>query len=70
LWIPLVAFNSFRTFLETQQFVSEVGLNANNKSDGGPVPDSSSKIDRQHECRNMTEMKPELDREQAEEVEK
>ncbi|GFX95484.1 ubiquitin-associated protein 2 [Trichonephila clavipes] len=26
------------------------GLNANNKSDGGPVPDSSRKIDRQHEC--------------------
>ncbi|GFV24226.1 hypothetical protein TNCV_1994491, partial [Trichonephila clavipes] len=40
---------SFRT-PKTQQLVSEVGLNANNKSDGGPVPDSSRKIDRQHEC--------------------
>ncbi|GFX68662.1 roquin-2 [Trichonephila clavipes] len=35
---------SFRT-PKTQQLVSEVGLNANNKSDGGPVPDSSRKID-------------------------
>ncbi|GFY17236.1 hypothetical protein TNCV_1090121 [Trichonephila clavipes] len=41
---------SFRT-PRTQQLVSEVGLNANNKSDGGPVPDSS---------RKLTEMKSDL----------
>ncbi|GFU32499.1 hypothetical protein TNCV_4890131 [Trichonephila clavipes] len=48
-WIPLFGFNHFES-PKTQQLVSEVGLNANNKSDGGPVPDSSRKIDRQHEC--------------------
>ncbi|GFW01230.1 hypothetical protein TNCV_4514291 [Trichonephila clavipes] len=48
-WIPLFGFNHFE-LPKTQQLVSEVGLNANNKSDGGPVPDSSRKIDRQHEC--------------------
>ncbi|GFS98195.1 hypothetical protein TNCV_3924911 [Trichonephila clavipes] len=48
-WIPLFGFNHFEP-PKTQQLVSEVGLNANNKSDGGPVPDSSRKIDRQHEC--------------------
>ncbi|GFY26678.1 uncharacterized protein TNCV_2880061 [Trichonephila clavipes] len=46
---PALRLQSFRT-PKTQQLVSEVGLNANNKSDGGPVPDSSRKIDRQHEC--------------------
>ncbi|GFX21623.1 retrovirus-related Pol polyprotein from transposon 412 [Trichonephila clavipes] len=50
---------SFRT-PKTQQLVSEVGLNANNKSDGGPVPDSSRKIDRQSMNANMGEMKSEL----------
>ncbi|GFT59842.1 retrovirus-related Pol polyprotein from transposon 412 [Trichonephila clavipes] len=72
-WIPLFGFNHFEP-PKTQQLVSEVGLNANNKSDGGPVPDSSRKIDRQHECQygqmksdltasmnaNMGEMKSEL----------
>ncbi|GFX76994.1 hypothetical protein TNCV_2079611 [Trichonephila clavipes] len=48
-WIPLFGFNHFEP-PKTQQLVSEVGLNANNKSDGGPVPDSSRKIDCQHEC--------------------
>ncbi|GFX92711.1 hypothetical protein TNCV_4167661 [Trichonephila clavipes] len=43
-WIPLFGFNHFEP-PKTQQLVSEVGLNANNKSDGGPVPDSSRKID-------------------------
>ncbi|GFV99234.1 hypothetical protein TNCV_1512061 [Trichonephila clavipes] len=68
---PALWLQSFRT-PKTQQLVSEVGLNANNKSDGGPVPDSSRKIDRQHECQygrneiatgmnaNMGEMKSEL----------
>ncbi|GFV82271.1 uncharacterized protein TNCV_2791691 [Trichonephila clavipes] len=46
---PLFGFNHFEP-PKTQQLVSEMGLNANNKSDGGPVPDSSRKIDRQHEC--------------------
>ncbi|GFW01229.1 retrovirus-related Pol polyprotein from transposon 412 [Trichonephila clavipes] len=55
-WIPLFGFNHFEP-PKTQQLVSEVGLNANNKSDGGPVPDSSRKIDRQHE---MGEMKSDL----------
>ncbi|GFX31020.1 hypothetical protein TNCV_2025231 [Trichonephila clavipes] len=41
---PALRLQSFRT-PKTQQLVSEVGLNANNKSDGGPVPDSSRKID-------------------------
>ncbi|GFS68347.1 hypothetical protein TNCV_3000381 [Trichonephila clavipes] len=70
-WIPLFGFNHFEP-PKTQQLVSEVGLNANNKSDGGPVPDSSRKIDRQHECQygrnekltgmnaNMGEMKSDL----------
>ncbi|GFU01674.1 hypothetical protein TNCV_1522141 [Trichonephila clavipes] len=71
-WIPLFGFNHFES-PKTQQLVSEVGLNANNKSDGGPVPDSSRKIDRQHECQygrneieltgmnaNMGEMKSDL----------
>ncbi|GFX28110.1 DNA helicase [Trichonephila clavipes] len=40
---PALRLQSFRT-LKMQQLVSEVGLNANNKSDGGPVPDSSRKI--------------------------
>ncbi|GFX64882.1 hypothetical protein TNCV_1095261 [Trichonephila clavipes] len=69
---PALRLQSFRT-PKTQQLVSEVGLNANNKSDGGPVPDSSRKIDRQHECQygrneieltgmnaNMGEMKSDL----------
>ncbi|GFX94394.1 RNase H domain-containing protein [Trichonephila clavipes] len=46
---PAFGFNHFEP-PKTQQLVSEVGLNAINKSDGGPVPDSSRKIDRQHEC--------------------
>ncbi|GFU65022.1 retrovirus-related Pol polyprotein from transposon 412 [Trichonephila clavipes] len=50
-WIPLFGFNHFES-PKTQQLVSEVGLNANNKSDGGPVPDSSRK--------KLSEMKSEL----------
>ncbi|GFS51414.1 gag-Pol polyprotein [Trichonephila clavipes] len=49
---------SFRT-PKTQQLVSEVGLNANNKSDGGPVPDSSRKLTASMNA-NMGEMKSEL----------
>ncbi|GFV17993.1 hypothetical protein TNCV_167981 [Trichonephila clavipes] len=48
---PALRLQSFRT-PKTQQLVSEVGLNANNKSDGGPVPDSSRK--------KLTEMKSDL----------
>ncbi|GFW84967.1 gag-Pol polyprotein [Trichonephila clavipes] len=56
---------SFRT-PKTQQLVSEVGLNANNKSDGGPVPDSSRKLSEMKSeltasmNANMGEMKSEL----------
>ncbi|GFW87351.1 gag-Pol polyprotein [Trichonephila clavipes] len=49
---------SFRT-PKTQQLVSEVGLNANNKSDGGPVPDFSKKLTASMTA-NMGEMKSEL----------
>ncbi|GFX21286.1 hypothetical protein TNCV_2252341 [Trichonephila clavipes] len=56
---PALRLQSFRT-PKTQQLVSEVGLNANNKSDGGPVPDSSRKIDRQHECQYGRNEIPEL----------
>ncbi|GFW23818.1 uncharacterized protein TNCV_945031 [Trichonephila clavipes] len=49
---------SFRT-PKTQQLVSGVGLNANNKSDGGPVPDSSRKLTASMNA-NMGELKSEL----------
>ncbi|GFU96581.1 hypothetical protein TNCV_4508361 [Trichonephila clavipes] len=52
---PALRLQSFRT-PKTQQLVSEVGLNANNKSDGGPVPDSSRKLTASMNA-NMTEMK-------------
>ncbi|GFV07526.1 hypothetical protein TNCV_1914111 [Trichonephila clavipes] len=57
-WIPLFGFNHFEP-PKTQQLVSEVGLNANNKSDGGPVPDSSRKLTASMNA-NMGEMKSEL----------
>ncbi|GFV34317.1 gag-Pol polyprotein [Trichonephila clavipes] len=57
-WIPLFGFNHFES-PKTQQLVSEVGLNANNKSDGGPVPDSSRKLTASMNA-NMGEMKSEL----------
>ncbi|GFV08999.1 hypothetical protein TNCV_1900771, partial [Trichonephila clavipes] len=56
--IPLFGFNHFEP-PKTQQLVSEVGLNANNKSDGGPVPDSSRKLTASMNA-NMGEMKSEL----------
>ncbi|GFT86770.1 hypothetical protein TNCV_2318921 [Trichonephila clavipes] len=55
---PALRLQSFRT-PKTQQLVSEVGLNANNKSDGGPVPDSSRKLTASMNA-NMGEMKSEL----------
>ncbi|GFX64613.1 hypothetical protein TNCV_1671491 [Trichonephila clavipes] len=57
-WIPLFGFNHFEP-PKTQQLVSEVGLNANNKSDGGPVPDSSRKLTASMNA-NMGELKSEL----------
>ncbi|GFY30892.1 retrovirus-related Pol polyprotein from transposon 17.6 [Trichonephila clavipes] len=62
-WIPLFGFNHFEP-PKTQQLVSEVGLNANNKSDGGPVPDSfaaemKSELTASMNA-NMGEMKSEL----------
>ncbi|GFV90826.1 gag-Pol polyprotein [Trichonephila clavipes] len=47
---PALSLQSFRT-PKTQQLVSEVGLNANNKSDGGPIQTLLEKL---------TEMKSEL----------
>ncbi|GFX94259.1 retrovirus-related Pol polyprotein from transposon 412 [Trichonephila clavipes] len=54
---PALRLQSFRT-PKTQQLVLEVGLNANNKSDGGPVPDSSKKLTEMNA--NMGEMKSDL----------
>ncbi|GFW70511.1 hypothetical protein TNCV_1978491 [Trichonephila clavipes] len=56
---PALRLQSFRT-PKTQQLVSEVGLNANNKSDGGPVPDSSRKKLTASMNAIMGEMKSEL----------
>ncbi|GFW60784.1 gag-Pol polyprotein [Trichonephila clavipes] len=54
---PALRLQSFRT-PKTQQLVSEVGLNANNKSDGGPVQTLLEKLTEMNA--NMGEMKSEL----------
>ncbi|GFY01978.1 retrovirus-related Pol polyprotein from transposon 412 [Trichonephila clavipes] len=64
-WIPLFGFNHFEP-PKTQQLVSEVGLNANNKSDGGPVQTLLEKLTEMKSDltasmnANMGEMKSEL----------
>ncbi|GFU26233.1 hypothetical protein TNCV_5106451 [Trichonephila clavipes] len=55
---PALRLQSFRT-PKTQQLVSEVGLNANNKSDGGPVQTLLEKLTASMNA-NMGEMKSDL----------